>query len=96
MSLPKQPPNNRRLLRAGKNRPRNDMFFAVTYFILDSPCFHAYNPSHSEVVSEKCLIEKEMQSGSLLRKSSLKSSDHSAEEIFVKLERHGNARYSMD
>jgi hypothetical protein len=55
-----------------------------------------YNPSHSEVVSEKRLIEKDVHGGSIRRKSSLKSSDHSAEEIFVKLERHGIARYSMD
>jgi hypothetical protein len=56
----------------------------------------AYNPSHSEVVSEKHLIEKDVLGGSIRRKSSPKSSDNSAEEIFAKLERHGNARYSMD
>jgi len=55
-----------------------------------------YNPSHSEVVSKKCLIEKDVLGGSIRRKSSLKSSDKFAEEILVKVERHGNARYSMD
>ena len=55
-----------------------------------------YNPSHSEVVSEKRLIEKDVHGGSVRRKSSLKSSDGAAEEILVKVERHGNARYSID
>jgi hypothetical protein len=64
--------------------------------MLDALFPPAYNPSHSEVVSEKCLIEKDVLGGSIRRKSSLKSSDYFAEEIFVKLERHGNARYSMD
>jgi hypothetical protein len=65
-------------------------------FFLDSPRPRSYNPSYSEVVSEKCLIEKDVLGGSIRRKSSLKSSDYPAEEIFVKLERHGNARYSIN
>jgi hypothetical protein len=63
---------------------------------LDSCYSPAYNPFTSEVVSEKHPIEKEMYGGSLHGKSSLKSSDRFAEEILVKLDRHGYARYSMD
>jgi hypothetical protein len=63
--------------------------------MLDTPCLGSYNPNHSEVVSEKYLIEKDVLGGSICRKSSLKSSDESAEEILVKLERHGVARYSI-
>jgi hypothetical protein len=55
-----------------------------------------YNSSHSEVVSEKYLIEKDVTGESIRRKSSLKSSDEAAEEILVRLERHGYARYSTD
>jgi hypothetical protein len=48
--------------------------------MLDASFPHAYNPSHSEVVSEKCLTEKDVLGGSIRRKSSPKSSDHFAEE----------------
>jgi hypothetical protein len=46
-------------------------------------------------VSGAKLIEKEMHGGSLLSISPLKSPGGCAEEILVRVERHGNARYSM-
>jgi len=50
---------------------------------LDSIQLLLYNPSHSEVVREKCLIEKDAFGESIRRKSSPKSSDEVAEESHV-------------
>jgi hypothetical protein len=44
----------------------------------------AYNRSHSEVVREKRLIEKDALGESIRRKSSPKSSEFDAEEIRMK------------
>jgi hypothetical protein len=48
-----------------------------------------------EQYAERDPIEKETHGGSLHRKSPLKSPGVFAEEILVRVERHGNARYSM-
>jgi hypothetical protein len=42
------------------------------------------------------LIEKEVLAGNFHSKKLPKSSDNFAEEIFVKVERHGIARYSIN
>jgi len=57
---------------------------------------NAYNLSHSEVVSASNLIEKDVNGESICRETALKSSELTAEEILAKVDRHGNARYSMD
>lgn len=74
--------------------------------ILDSLFPRVYNPSHSEVVRVRWssakvsrprdLIEKDVPGGSIRRETTPKSSDECAEEIHVKVERHGIARYSKD
>jgi hypothetical protein len=51
---------------------------------LDLHFWEAYNLSHSEVVREKRLIEKDVLGGSIPRKSSPKSSELDAEEIHIK------------
>jgi hypothetical protein len=61
---------------------------------LDSPYSPSYNLNHSEVVREKCLIEKDVLGGSIRRKSSPKSSEGFAEESNQQVDRHGIARYS--
>jgi len=42
------------------------------------------------------LIEKNVQGGSIRRKTTPKSSDETAEESQKQVERHGIARYSKD
>jgi hypothetical protein len=52
---------------------------------LDAVKIAAYNAQYSEVVREKCLIEKDVPGGSIHRNSSPKSSEFDAEEIHVNL-----------
>jgi hypothetical protein len=46
----------------------------------------------SEVVSASNLIEKDVNGESVRRETASKSSELIAEEILVKVDRHGNAR----
>jgi hypothetical protein len=48
---------------------------------LDFPKIGAYNPSHLEVVSVHDLIEKDVNGGSIRRKTTLKSSGANDEEM---------------
>jgi len=52
----------------------------ISFTVLDQPAMSLYNANHSEVVCEKHLIEKDVNGGSIRRKSSPKSSDENAEE----------------
>jgi len=69
---------------------------SIFIFLTSNASLFIITPSSGSSKRIKNLVEKEMKGESLHRELSLKSPGVIAEEIFVKVDRHGNARYSID